>query len=103
MQNFQEAGGALLTNNLDSHLCPGQYVPRQLHLDEFSLANGVQEFVMANRGLLVSRKSHKVLQHDNLSIKYTDNTNNANNAYNYTHYANSINYTNNTNCNKNTT
>lgn len=38
-----------------AHLFPGQDVPSQLHLGEVALANGLEESIVANVGLLVSR------------------------------------------------
>lgn len=46
---------ALMTYGFDSHLCPSQNVLAQPHLARAALANGFQELVMANMGLLVSR------------------------------------------------
>lgn len=51
-----EPGGALMTGDFDSHLCPAnQHVPAHPHLGEAALANGVQELIVASTGLLVTR------------------------------------------------
>lgn len=41
--------------NPSAHLFPGQDVPSQLHLGKVTLADGLEESIVANVGLLVSR------------------------------------------------
>ena len=53
--------GPMPINDLDSHLYSSQNLPGQLHLGRVSLANGVQELIVPNAELLVSRDGCKVM------------------------------------------
>ena len=76
-EKSQEAGGALLTflNNLDGYLCPSQNVPGQLHLGNVTFTNGVEDLIVVNMSLLISRDGLGPLHHGGLLTTPTDSTN----------------------------
>lgn len=59
-----EAEGALLTlvNDLHGHFCPTQVVPDQPHFVKAALAEGLEELVIVNAGLLVARMAVRSLR-----------------------------------------
>ena len=67
--------GPVSINDFDSHLYPGRNVPGQLHLGEGSPANGVQELIAHNAGLLLTRGGCKVMEHGDALSTLTHNTN----------------------------
>lgn len=93
MEVPNKSGGALI-DDFDSHLYPSQNVLGHLYLGKSSLADGIQELVVANTKLIISRDGCKVMWHGDLLTTLMTllsmRTTLANNT-NYTNYANNAN------------